>query len=744
MALVATVTIQASQIDADQTDYVCAVFPDSGSGWNTFWATVKSDGGDIRVFDSAGTTEYPRHVESIDTGAKTGCFHVKIPGTTSATVNTVFQVHADGISNEPLPIASNGAYNAWNHSNNQGVYVMNQEPDNSLGDITDWTGKGRDADSFNFTGATDMIDGPHGSKAIHFTRALVQYLQVNVNYGVTEPLCVDVVFRGDTFPVGDSDVCGGLPGTNWAMGNNDGNKARIFLPELNSAFAWSTTPWYAMSGRWTDTKITQWIDGVEVNDGARTGYLNSQTSLYIGARNPSSRRWDGPVAFFRFAFGDQNLESHTAWYRNWDAPNTFYTVTDATPSGPTGTGALSAPAAGLTGAGSVTSPAISGSGALAAAAAGLAGAGAVFEGVSGEGALTASQAALAASGSVTVPTFTGVGQLTAASAQIAGVGAVATNIGSGALQASPAALMGSGAVTLPSVSGSGALAAAAAEVAGAGMAVTTPTGSGSMTAPAALLAGHGVYTAPAGAIAGMGALAPTPAEVKGWALARDPVSIEDLPDTGLLETGMGYSVSGIINDALDLLAARNVDGVGDSRGIVANAMKAGFDVERDAMLRENPFNFAMRRVLLAASSDKPAYRFGYAYPLPAGRDYPEYCLRVWVVGDDESRLDTDIWEVAGRLLLTNQGPPLPVRYIARVINPAEWDANAVKAMSARLAWQYAYLATGSAAVAQAMEGLYRQRIESAMAMDAQEGTPEPYTENQTWVESRSTNWTNFP
>ena len=106
------------------------------------------------------------------------------------------------------------------------------------------------------------------------------------------------------------------------------------------------------------------------------------------------------------------------------------------------------------------------------------------------------------------------------------------------------------------------------------------------------------------------------------------------------------------------------------------------------------------------------------------------------MGNEESRLDSDVWEISGRRLLTDLSPPLPIRYIGRIVNPALWDPLAVKALEARLAWQAAYLASGSAALAEQMARIYQQRLEAAKAVDAQEGTPEPLEDATTWIDSR--------
>ena len=237
--------------------------------------------------------------------------------------------------------------------------------------------------------------------------------------------------------------------------------------------------------------------------------------------------------------------------------------------------------------------------------------------------------------------------------------------------------------------------------------------------------------------AGIGAAVTARARGQGWGLVTTPPDYRDIGDAFILEVGVPYSVNSIINGALDLIASNGIASLSDSSSHVGNAIKRNFDVERDSLLREYPWNFAMRRAKLAASSEAPAFRFRRAYELPAGPK-PEFCLRVWAVGDDDSRNDTGVWEISGRRLLTDLEAPLPVRYIGRIVNPALWDPLTVKALEARLAWQAAYMASGSAALAEQMARIYQERLDAAKAIDAQEGTPEPFEDGTTWVDLRLT------
>ena len=324
--------------------------------------------------------------------------------------------------------------------------------------------------------------------------------------------------------------------------------------------------------------------------------------------------------------------------------------------------------------------------------------------------------------------------------------------GTGAASAGPASASGTGA---HGVSGTAAPSAPAAEAQGTGAFGSDVTGTGAASAgPASVSASgaHGVAgtaaaTAPAAQasgtggieedVAGVGAATAAPASAQGWGLVAAPLDLSGIGDDEILEVGVPYSVNSIINGALDLIASNTISSLSDSSSHVGNSMKRNFDVERDSLLREYPWNFAMCRAKLASSSTPPAFRFQYAYELPAGPE-PPYCLRVWAVGNEESRLDSDVWEISRRRLLTDLEAPLAVRYVGRIVNPALWDPLAVKALEARLAWQAAYLASGSAALAEQMARIYQERLEAAKSVDAQEGTPEPFEDGTTWIDSRLT------
>ncbi len=123
------VTIQASEVDADLTDF--PVYIDLSDLPAEFHTNVNSDGGDIRVTQSDGITEVPREVVFYNAASDTGELHFK--GTLSSSVDTTFYIYYGNSGASDYAIdATYGAENVWD-SNFKGVYhlqeTVNTTPD---------------------------------------------------------------------------------------------------------------------------------------------------------------------------------------------------------------------------------------------------------------------------------------------------------------------------------------------------------------------------------------------------------------------------------------------------------------------------------------------------------------------------------------------------------------------------------------------------------------------------------------
>lgn len=153
------------------------------------------------------------------------------------------------------------------------------------------------------------------------------------------------------------------------------------------------------------------------------------------------------------------------------------------------------------------------------------------------------------------------------------------------------------------------------------------------------------------------------------------------------------------------------------------AILAVFAIERDALLRKHPWNFAMTRVSLPALADAPPFGYQYAYQLPA--DW----LRFW----DETEFEP--FAIESGKMLTDSPPPINIRYIRRVTDTGAFDALFVKTLAASIAVAVAQRLTGSATIrGNAMDEMAMQMAE-AKRIDGQENPPEDLLEDD-WVTAR--------
>lgn len=155
-----------------------------------------------------------------------------------------------------------------------------------------------------------------------------------------------------------------------------------------------------------------------------------------------------------------------------------------------------------------------------------------------------------------------------------------------------------------------------------------------------------------------------------------------------------------------------------------------FAYVRDATLRAYPWNCALVRASLARSATAPTWGYDYQYALPTD----PYCLRVLKMKEHEKDYGGYEWKVSGRYIETD-ATTCTIQYIKQVIDPNEMDILLREAISARLAAEICFPLTGSKTMQELMWAAYEKKIREAKSTDAQEGTPEEYTED-TFVDAR--------
>jgi hypothetical protein len=191
------------------------------------------------------------------------------------------------------------------------------------------------------------------------------------------------------------------------------------------------------------------------------------------------------------------------------------------------------------------------------------------------------------------------------------------------------------------------------------------------------------------------------------------------------------SKTDICNLALARLGAENIISIDDDTKR-AKTLKAVYDLVRDIVLADHPWNFAITRATLALLTTAPEFGYCYAYQLPTD----PFCLRVLgIVGDTAANVDPGIeYKIEGQRLLTNVSP-CNIKYIARVTVEGVFTPSFCSALALRLAAEVAYKLTGNASLKGEAMKEYQLELGKAKSQNAQEVTPEAW-EDTSWADSR--------
>lgn len=182
---------------------------------------------------------------------------------------------------------------------------------------------------------------------------------------------------------------------------------------------------------------------------------------------------------------------------------------------------------------------------------------------------------------------------------------------------------------------------------------------------------------------------------------------------------------GICNGALNQLGASTILALTeDSKN--ARVLNQRYDMVRDKVFREHPWNCLLKRVSLAQDTDKPAYEYTNQYTLPSD------CIRVLKTFEMKDNVD---FKVEGRKILTN-ATTVKILYVARITDTTQYDTSLVETLSAAIAADIAYAITGSTTLLQLMEQKYLEKLKDARFADATEGMPDELDADFPFIASR--------
>jgi hypothetical protein len=169
----------------------------------------------------------------------------------------------------------------------------------------------------------------------------------------------------------------------------------------------------------------------------------------------------------------------------------------------------------------------------------------------------------------------------------------------------------------------------------------------------------------------------------------------------------------------------------------ARAVGMVWDTLLDSELARNRWAFSVRRAILPALLEPPAWGYSLAYQLP------DDCLQlIWVDGASRSEGIQDFitdstapFLVEGRTILTDIEAPLQVRYVARVTDPNLWEAPFIEAFSSRLAYELAEDLTQSSSKREMAWAEYKTSVGEARRQSAIQNPPQSIPDDS-WLQAR--------
>lgn len=155
-----------------------------------------------------------------------------------------------------------------------------------------------------------------------------------------------------------------------------------------------------------------------------------------------------------------------------------------------------------------------------------------------------------------------------------------------------------------------------------------------------------------------------------------------------------------------------------------------YDMTRRSLLRQHPWNFAIRRRNIARDAVAPEYGYADAYTLPI--DFVRHLEILTTSGDEIT--DYEIEE--GKLLCNNGGGALYIRYVFDAQTVAKFDALFVDVLALELAMRICRKITGSNDLIAGLKEILKDIKSDATTVDGQERPPKR-VERSKWKAARA-------
>jgi hypothetical protein len=325
------ITVSSSKVPGTLSDF--AVYIDLSDMSSNFFPNVKSDGGDIRITQSNGTTEQAVQIVFITVGSSIGELHFKA-STLSALSDTIFYLYY-GNSGASLPAAGDtyGSQNVWD-SYHKLVWHCQEDPSGGSNAVKDSTSNANHGTGGSTMTSGDLVAGQLSGNGYDFdggTNDVVDsandlFSNANFNTGATTSFWINGVTSSLSQPF---DIEG------WYAGQSTSNKYRASTDGGGSIRTQPSAPsagWHFITIEHTSNGGTSklYIDNESVVSGS-TGTTNVDSTnrpfRLGGWAGGSSFRFTGQLDESRISIGIVRGQNwHDTIYNNQGDPSTFYTV----------------------------------------------------------------------------------------------------------------------------------------------------------------------------------------------------------------------------------------------------------------------------------------------------------------------------------------------------------------------------------------------------------------------------------
>jgi hypothetical protein len=330
------ITVEQEQVPSDLTDFpVYVSLADLSSDFHT---NVKSDGCDIRVTTSDGSTEVPIDLVFYTAASDTGELYFK--GSIDGDTDTDFYIYyGNSGASCPAENTTYGAQNTWK-SAYTAVYHLQEAVNNNNEGYKDSTSNNRDAD-----GVSMALTAPAGKLA-----GLAQDFDGGADYINTEETLGTLIANstGTVTAWASTDSAGATVGNVyqgrwvWSNGTAGGGHAGVAISNTDGtdkiwSYNWdgsddhagttySTGTWYHIAWRHTGGTLYNYQNTTVASiSSGNTSDLVTAVEIGNGYSFSSTPFWDGKIDELRFSNTDLGADWITTEYNNTNSPSTFYT-----------------------------------------------------------------------------------------------------------------------------------------------------------------------------------------------------------------------------------------------------------------------------------------------------------------------------------------------------------------------------------------------------------------------------------